>query len=174
MNALYRYKYTLLTVAIIVICIAIIAGFCVPRVASEVSHYDSLQRQKKLFETSSIRTESPDSLLREYRTVSDKIDSLVRTSVSASEILKTVLEKAKANGVNVIDLATQETVVTHTGKEFPVSFKATADFTGLLKFLEALENDSYCVAVKDIDMQGSGTGEVSASVRLTVLGGSHE
>ena len=140
----------------------------------ELPHYDFLQRQKRLFETSSIRTESPDSLLREYRTVSDKIDSLVRTSVSASEILKTVLEKAKANGVNVIDLATQETVVTHTGKEFPVSFKATAGFTGLLKFLEALENDSYCVAVKDIDMQGSGTGEVSASVRLTVLGGAHE
>lgn len=174
MKRLYQYKYVLLTVATIVACIAVIAGFCIPRVAAEASHYDALQKQKKLFGSTEIHTESPDSLLQEYRMVSNKIDSLVKTSVTASEILKTVLDRAKEHGVDVIDLATQETVASSAGNEFPVSFKAMAGFIGLLEFLESLENGPYCVSIRNIDMQGAGTGEVSASVRLSVLGGAHE
>ena len=79
--------------------------------------------------------------------------------------------KAAENNVNMIDLTTQESLKGDGRIEYPVSFKAVSEYTDFLRFIEALENEAFCISVNSIDMSGNGSGKVTAAVRLAVLGG---
>ncbi|OWV02114.1 hypothetical protein [Fibrobacter sp. UWR2] len=171
MNKLYRYKYIFLTVLVIAAALAAILGICVPYIMEESSNFQKLKGQRQLYELASKQEISADSLLSEYRDISGKINSLVRTSVSSSEILMMIHGKAAENNVNMIDLTTQESLKGDGRIEYPVSFKAVSEYTDFLRFIEALENEAFCISVNSIDMSGNGSGKVTAAVRLAVLGG---
>lgn len=165
MNELFsRYKYPLLSAFVVVVTLFLIVYFMVPKAVRAGEILSTVRAELDVSKSSNGAVRSPDSLIADYKRMSAQIDEHINVPVSSSKILKFILGAADSNKVSLQDLSTGEVVKSELYLEYPVSFKARADFSQLHKFLLTLENGIYCVKVSDIDMK-----QDLSSVKLSVL-----
>lgn len=161
---LVRCKYTFLMVISVLALLIVVGHFLLPRMKEASGILVAIRsemRESSLFDNSAV---SSDSLIASYKKISTELESYIGEPVSSSKILKFILDASKENGVALHDLSTGEVVNHGNDLEYPVRFKANSSFHQFHLFLTSLENSTYCVNVKNVDMMFG-----SASVSLSVL-----
>ena len=173
---LSRNKYRLFVLLVLAITLFAICYFVVPKVTLVGDSLSLVRSQLRISETVQGNVESPDSLIAEYRKISEQIEKHTRIQVTSSKILTFVHGTAEKMNVTLQDLSTGEIARSGDKIEIPVSFKARAIFGDLHKFLTEIENGVCCIAVGDVNMNREENGSVSASIRLSVVsrGVAHE
>ena len=163
---LSRNKYSLLTAAAVIISVAILLLFLVPRATMVGDTLVSIRSEVKIAESVQGNIESPDSLIEEYNRVSQQIEKYLNNRVTSSKILTFIHGSAE---VLLRDLSTGESNHLSGNTEIPVSFRANASFAELHRFITELENGIYCIRLQDVNMEREENGHIAASIRLSVL-----
>lgn len=173
---LSRNKYRLLTIFVVVVSLFSIGYFVVPKVSLVGESLAVVRSQLKISESLQGNIASPDSLILEYRKISEQIEKHTHLQVASSKILTFVHGTAEKTNVALQDLSTGESNLSGEKLEIPVSFKARASFANFHRFLTEIENGDFCIGVSDVNMNREDNGNVSASVRLSVVskGGRNE
>lgn len=165
-----RYKYFVLMFVILTATIAVVFTLYIPQINNGADEFRKSYRQNKLLNLAQNRKISSDSLMQEYRSVSTKISDFIKTSISSSDILRMILEKATATNITINGLTTQAESYSLDEVVYPVSFRADGNYIDLLKFIQSMENDALCVKFESIDIRGIDGGKVYAAVKLSVMG----
>lgn len=92
-RGLCRVIYSILT---IVMVFAVIAKFLVPEGITAVSEFTAIRAEAQKTTLLQDDAKSPDELIAEYRKISSQIESRINVEVSASGILRSILETAAA------------------------------------------------------------------------------
>lgn len=166
---LSRNKYSLLTAAAVIISVAILLLFLVPRATMVGDTLVSIRSEVKIAESVQGNIESPDSLIEEYNRVSQQIEKYLNNRVTSSKILTFIHGSAEKTKVLLRDLSTGESNHSSGNTEIPVSFRANASFAELHRFITELENGIYCIRLQDVNMEREENGHIAASIRLSVL-----
>lgn len=159
--------YSVLTVAIVV---AVFAKYLVPVGMAAVGEYTAIRAEAHKTMLIQDDAKSPDELIAEYKKISSQIDSRINVEVSASGILKSILETAASDSVQLLDLSTAERVLHGNRAEYPVSFKASGQFQHFHDFVTDLENGIYCLKISSIEVLPDKGNQVIASIRVSILG----
>lgn len=159
--------YSVLTVAIVV---AVIAKYLVPIGTAAVGEYTAIRAEANKTTLMQDDAKSPDELIAEYKKISAQIDSRINVEVSASGILKSILETAASDSVQLLDLSTAERELHGYRAEYPVSFKASGNYHNFHDFVTDLENGIYCLKISSIDVQPDKDNLIIASIRMSILG----
>lgn len=80
----------------IVMVFAVIAKFLVPEGITAVSEFTAIRAEAQKTTLLQDDAKSPDELIAEYRKISSQIESRINVEVSASGILRSILETAAA------------------------------------------------------------------------------
>ncbi|MCQ2063140.1 MAG: hypothetical protein MJY99_07360 [Fibrobacter sp.] len=166
---LSRNKYRLSTLFVVSLSLFVVVFFVVPRASVVAETLASVRAQLEISKTLQGDVTSPDSLIREYRKISEKIEKHTLVQVTSSKILTFVHGIAGKSSVALQDLSTGETSAKAGKIEIPVSFKAKAAFANFHKFLTEMENGDFCIGISDVNMNREDNGDISASVRLSVV-----
>lgn len=164
-----RCKYKLLTIFIIFVTLFILFCFAVPKASFVAKSLATVRLQLKISESIQGNVASTDSLIQEYRKLSERIDKHTNNQVTSSKILTFVHGTAEKSKVLLQDLSTEEIQNFEEKTEIPVSFKAIAEFSDFHRFITELENGDFCVEIGSIDMGREENGNISASVKLSVV-----
>ena len=166
---LSRNKYRLSTLFVVSLSLFVVVFFVMPRASVVAETLASVRAQLEISKTLQGDVTSPDSLIREYRKISEKIEKHTLVQVTSSKILTFVHGIAGKSSVALQDLSTGETSAKAGKIEIPVSFKAKAAFANFHKFLTEMENGDFCIGISDVNMNREDNGDISASVRLSVV-----
>ena len=166
---LSRNKYGIMSLVAVVVTLAALALFIVPKAAAVGTDLAEIRSEVRIAGAVQGNVVSPDSLIAEYNKVSAQIEKYVNAQVSSSKILTFIHGSAEREGVALRDLSTGD-VSRSAGKiEIPVSFRANSTFAALHRFLTDLENGAYCTRLQSVNMNREENGRVEASVRLSVM-----
>lgn len=166
---LSQNKYRLLTLFVVVVSLFSITYFVVPKASLVSESLAVVRSQLKISESMQVEITSPDSLISEYRKISEKIEKHTNLQVTSSKILTFVHGIAEKTNVVLQDLSTGEVFLSGEKAEIPVSFKAKANFANFHKFLTEIENGDFCIGVNDVNMNREDNGNISAMVKLSVV-----
>lgn len=165
-----KNRFVIYSILTIVMVFAVIAKFLVPEGITAVSEFTAIRAEAHKTMLIQDDAKSPDELIAEYKKISAQIDSRINVEVSASGILKSILETAASDSVQLLDLSTAERVLHGNRAEYPVSFKASGQFQHFHDFVTDLENGIYCLKISSIEVLPDKGNQVIASIRVSILG----
>ena len=165
-----KNRFVIYSILTIVMVFAVIAKFLVPEGITAVSEFTAIRAEAQKTTLLQDDAKSPDELIANYRKISSQIESRINVEVSASGILRNILETAAADSIQLLDLTTAERHLQGNRAEYPVNFKASGRYHDFHDFVTDLENGIYCLKISSIDVQPGKGNLVTASVRMSILG----
>ena len=166
---LSQKKYGIIATVAVLLTLCVLFYYVVPAAKKAAVLFFETRSEIKMSETMQNVDASPDSLIAEYNRVSSQIQKYTNVHVSSSKILTFVHEVAAKSKIVLSDLSTGEMHRTEGEIEIPVSFKTSAPFVDVLRFLKELENGMFCIRADGVNLNREEKGNVSASVQFSVL-----
>ena len=166
---LSQKKYTIIAAVAVIVSLYVLFSIVVPVAKRDAETFFVARSEIEMSESVQNVSSSPDSLIAEYKKVSSRIQKYTNVRVTSSKILRFVHEVANKSGIVLNDLSTGEMRVSGNETEIPVSFRVSALFTDVLKFLKELENGEFCIRADEVNMVREEKNLISTSVRFSVL-----
>lgn len=165
---LERYRYRIVSIAMVLFLVLFFYWLWLPLMSSAVGFLTNAATEVAAYRRTSASTIPPDSLVIQYRLLSERITALGNGNAKPSDILQKILAISSGSKVVLQDMSTRDPVTTAHWIEYPVNLRARGQASSVLSFLAKLENGSLCVSIVSITMTPTSNG-IEAAVGLSVF-----